>query len=137
VTSWGPDVLKIDKTSSVPIYAQLVDRIEAMVSAGVLASGDMLPSIRSVAEYLRIDYNTVARAYTELDRAGVIHTARGVGTRVTGHVDAHALERARQAKLTSTVEACVQELAALGYAWEEINKAIETALSGLQGKERS
>jgi GntR family transcriptional regulator len=128
VTDWGPDLFVIDKSSSVPIYAQIVDRVEALVMSGRIKAGDRLPSIRSVAEATRVDYNTVAKAYAELDRAGVIKTARGVGTHVTGALDAEALNSARESKLYDTLAAAIHELVGLGYSIDEIRDAFEAAL---------
>ncbi len=130
MSTWGPDLLVIDKESSVPIYVQIVDRVQALVTVGTLKPGDKLPSIRSVAQHLRVDYNTVAKAYTELDRAGTIKTARGVGTHVTGHMDEQAIQTARQAKLHTTLTATIEELLELGYAREEIIAAFEACLEG-------
>ncbi len=128
ITDWGPELFIIDKESSVPIYAQIVDRVEALVMSGKIKAGDRLPSIRSVAEATRVDYNTVAKAYAELDRAGVIKTARGVGTHVTGVLDEDALHDARQTKLHDTLAAAIRDLVGLGYTIDEIREAFEAAL---------
>ena len=128
ITDWGPELFIIDKASSVPIYAQIVDRVEALVMSGKIKAGDRLPSIRSVAEAMRVDYNTVAKAYAELDRAGVIKTARGVGTHVTGVLDEDALHSARQSKLFDTLAAAIRDLVGLGYTVDEIRDAFEAAL---------
>jgi GntR family transcriptional regulator len=129
VTDWGPDLFTLDRASSVPIYVQLAERISTLVTVGTLAVGDKLPSIRSVAEALRVDYNTVAKAYTELDRAGIIHTARGIGTHVTGETDEAALAEARRDNLHSTLQAVIGELVELGYTREEIESAFRDSLS--------
>jgi GntR family transcriptional regulator len=118
--SWGPDLFTVDKQSSVPIYVQIAERVQALVTVGTLRPGDRLPSIRAVSEHLRVDYNTVARAYTELDRAGLIKTARGVGTHVTDHVDEDAIHTARQAKLHSMLSTTIRALRELGYTRDEI-----------------
>ncbi len=128
ITDWGPELFIIDKDSSVPIYAQIVDRVEALVMSGKIKAGDRLPSIRSVAEATRVDYNTVAKAYAELDRAGVIKTARGVGTHVTGVLDDETLHSARQNKLHDTLAAAIHDLIGLGYTLDEIREAFEAAL---------
>jgi len=129
VTEWGPDLFVLDKASSVPIYVQLAERVRTLITVGTLVAGDKLPSIRSVAEALRVDYNTVARAYTELDRDGIIRTARGIGTHVTGEVDEAALAESRRENLHSTIETVVGELVNLGYTPEEIQSAFHDTLS--------
>lgn len=74
----------VDPASAVPIYHQLVDQVRAAIAGGILAEGDQLPSVRDVAVDATVNPNTVAKAYTELERAGVIATLRGRGTFVAG-----------------------------------------------------
>jgi GntR family transcriptional regulator len=65
--------------SGKPVYLQVVDQVKAAVASGAAQAGDTLPSIRPLAEELRVNRNTVAKAYTELERQGVIDTAAGRG----------------------------------------------------------
>jgi DNA-binding transcriptional regulator YhcF (GntR family) len=69
--------------SGVPIYVQLREQILALIGRGVLKPGTQLPTMRQVAVTLKIDLNTVQRAYAELERDGVLAKQRGVGTFVT------------------------------------------------------
>ena len=69
--------------NGVPIYVQLREQILALIGRGVLKSGAQVPTMRQVAVALRIDLNTVQRAYAELERDGVLSKQRGVGTFVT------------------------------------------------------
>ena len=126
--NWGPELFQLDKESSVPIYVQIVDRVQALVTVGTLKPGDKLPSIRSVAQHLRVDYNTVAKAYTELDRANMINTARGVGTHVTGVGSEETVREARQANLYNTLAATLSDLLELGYTQDEIVMTFEACL---------
>lgn len=71
--------LQINFKSGKPVYLQLVDQIKAAVASGALRPGDSLPSIRPLAEDLRVNRNTVAKAYTELESQGVIETLAGKG----------------------------------------------------------
>jgi GntR family transcriptional regulator len=75
--------LNVAPTSGVPIYRQLMDQIRAQVAGGRLASGEFLPSVRQVAEDLAINPMTVSKAYSLLERDGVIENVRGQGMRVT------------------------------------------------------
>lgn len=68
------------QNNGVPIYVQLRDQIAAAVGRGELAQGERLPTMREVAVALRIDLNTVQRAYVELEREGILTLARGRGT---------------------------------------------------------
>ena len=72
--------LELDFRSGIPIYLQVVERIKEMIANGRLRSGDQLPTVRSLAQDLRINFNTVARAYRILDEIGVISTQQGRGT---------------------------------------------------------
>jgi len=72
-------VFQIDFKSGKPVYLQLVDQIRYAAASGVLRPGDPLPSIRPLAEELRVNRNTIAKAYTELENAGVIETVPGKG----------------------------------------------------------
>jgi GntR family transcriptional regulator len=72
--------LEIDFRSGIPIYLQVVERIKERLAGGQLKSGDQLPTVRSLALELRVNFNTIARAYRILDEAGVISTQQGRGT---------------------------------------------------------
>src|SRR3954451_3692798 len=72
-------LIQIDFKSGMPVYLQVVDQIKAAAASGALRSGESLPSIRPLAEQLRINRNTVAKAYAELEGQGVIETIAGKG----------------------------------------------------------
>ena len=69
--------LQLNFKSGKPVYLQIVDQVRAAVAAGSIRAGEPLPSIRPLAEELRVNRNTVAKAYTELESQGVIETAAG------------------------------------------------------------
>ena len=71
--------LQINFKSGMPVYLQIVDQVKAAAASGVLQPGEALPSIRPVAEELRVNRNTVAKAYSELESQGVIETLPGKG----------------------------------------------------------
>jgi GntR family transcriptional regulator len=72
-------LLQIDFKSGKPVYLQLVDQIRYAAASGVLRPGEPLPGIRPLAEELRVNRNTIAKAYTELESQGVIETIAGKG----------------------------------------------------------
>ncbi len=117
--------LKIDPDSSVPIYVQIEDSIHSFIAAGQLQPGEQLPTIRELAADIRVNLNTVARAYFELDREGVISTQRGKGTFVSGVLDKDQIERKRQRLLHSIIETALEEARRLGYSPTEIKKAFQ------------
>jgi GntR family transcriptional regulator len=76
-------LLQINFKSGMPVYLQLVDQVKAAVASGGLRPDEALPSIRALAEELRVNRNTVAKAYAELENQGVIDTAAGKGCFIT------------------------------------------------------
>src|SRR5262252_6533713 len=72
-------IFHVNFKSRKPVYLQLVDQVRAAAAAGALRPGESLPSIRPVAEQLRVNRNTVAKAYAELEGLGVIETLPGKG----------------------------------------------------------
>ena len=72
-------IFQVNFKSSKPVYLQLVDQVKVAAACGNLRPGDLLPSIRPLAEELRLNRNTVAKAYAELENQGVIETAPGKG----------------------------------------------------------
>src|SRR5947209_10960804 len=72
-------LLQVNFKSGKPVYLQVVDQIKAAAASGALQTGEPLPSIRPLAEELRVNRNTIAKAYTELESQGVIETIPGKG----------------------------------------------------------
>src|SRR5947208_14745636 len=92
-------VLSIDPHDVTPIYAQIEHGLRAAIATGRLKPGDQLPTVRQLAVDLRVNANTVARVYADLERAGVLETRRGVGSFIsaTGPAEARpAQERSRR-----------------------------------------
>lgn len=121
-------VVDIDLESGVPIYMQLVERIKMMVARGQLQPGQQLPTMRQLAADLRINYNTVGRAYTILDQEGVISTQQGRGTFIASRLSEEQLQQLRLDKLRSLLGHVVQEAAVLGYSPKEIEAIVQEAL---------
>ena len=120
--------LHLEIDSKVPIYIQLEEQIRAMIAAGQLQPGDQLPTIRELATNLRVNYNTIARVYLDLDRDGIILTQRGRGTFVAGAPDEEQIARKRHEKLIAIVRSALDEARLLGYEPGEIAKVISTEL---------
>jgi GntR family transcriptional regulator len=76
-------VFELNYKSAKPVYLQVVDQVKAAVASGAARAGDALPSIRPLAEELRVNRNTIAKAYTELENQGVIETSAGRGCFIT------------------------------------------------------
>ena len=124
--------LHIDQESKVPIYIQVEEQIRSLIAAGRLRPDDQLPTIRQLAADLRVNYNTIARAYMDLDREGVISTRRGKGTFVAGVLDEEQMGRVRQEKLRGIINAALEEARSLGYSFTEVSQAIAEELARWQ-----
>ena len=89
-------MIPIRTNSDVPIYRQIVDGIQMAVASGRLQPGAEIPSVRAFAQELRLNPNTVARAYRDLEALGVIETRRGLGSVVASRARVPAREARRQ-----------------------------------------
>ena len=78
-------LIELNFKSGKPAYLQIVDQVKYAAASGALRRGDPLPSIRALAEKVRINRNTVAKAYTELEREGIIETVQGKGAFLSGN----------------------------------------------------
>jgi GntR family transcriptional regulator len=112
--------LAVDPKDPTPIYAQLDRAIRAAVATGRFAAGSQLPTVRQLAVDLRVNANTVARVYAELERAGVLETRRGVGTFVTGLQPRTTRSATSDPRLRALVTRFVGDAAALGYSVEDV-----------------
>ena len=124
--------LKVDLHSGVPIYTQIVDRVKHMIATSELKPGDQLPTVRQLAQDLRVNLNTVARAYTILNDAGIISTQQGRGTYVRDRPDERALSRMRADNLSSMIQRAVVEALSLGYKPAEIRASFDDAIRQLE-----
>jgi GntR family transcriptional regulator len=103
----------------VPIYLQIVIQVKYLVASGRLAPGEELPPIRTLAEQLRVNPNTVARAYRDLELAGVVAKRRTAGTYVSG-AGSPLARRERLKILTERIDALLAEARQLGVGTEEV-----------------
>ena len=117
--------IQLDFRSGQPIYLQIVEQIRQMVVSGELQPGDQLPTVRQLATDLRVNFNTVARAYRLLDEAGLISTQHGRGTYVWEAPSPETLQQLRWQGLEGLIKHCIQEALRLGYSSAEIQKAFE------------
>src|ERR1700744_6412018 len=112
-------VFSLDRESGIPVYRQLIDRVQAAVAAGALTTGDQLPTVRQVAVDLAINPNTVMRAYRELEIRGMLDTQQGTGTFIAAYKPhANGDERARQ--LNALIDEFITRAGAGGFNLEEL-----------------
>jgi GntR family transcriptional regulator len=124
--------LRVDLHSRVPIYAQIIERIKHGVATGELAPGEQLPTVRKLAHDLRVNFNTVARAYSLLNDAGILSTQQGRGTYVRARSNDRGLAQMRTEKLRTLVGQAVLESLSLGYQPTEIHAAFHETIQQLQ-----
>ena len=119
--------IRIATGSSQPIYRQIVNQVRIAVATGAVAPGDAIPSVRSLAEELVINRNTVAKAYAELTQAGVIESEPGRGMRISPqrHVFTKA-ERLR--RVEPVLQAFIEEAICLGLSPDEVRDAVNKRL---------
>jgi GntR family transcriptional regulator len=107
-----------------PIYEQIVDQAVAAVAEGNLPAGTLMPSVRELAETLLVNPNTVARAYQELERLGVVVSRRGVGMEITeGAPDACTTRRRDRA--WAALHAALVEAVAAGMRRAEMRRLLD------------
>jgi GntR family transcriptional regulator len=112
--------LSLDFRSKIPIYIQIVEQIRQQVAAGGLPPGQQLPTVRQLAAELRVNFNTVARAYRLLDEAGLISTQQGRGTYVVGTPPTSIGGVLRSETLNSLTRLYLTDAARLGLTPDEV-----------------
>jgi GntR family transcriptional regulator len=124
----SPDFIRLDSTDSSPIYVQIDRGIRAAVATGRLAKGAQLPTVRELAVALRVNANTVAKVYSELERLGVVETRRGVGTFVAEAPPAHPQERVSRQALRDFAARVLEDAAARGFSRDEFMAQLDAQL---------
>ncbi len=115
----------LDAHSGVPIYRQIQDQVRFGIASGRLRPGEQLPTVRALAVELAVNPNTVIKAYTELERQGVVTTEQGSGTFIA-RAPAPALDPAeREAKLASLCAEFLARAAQYGFAPAEVLLGIQ------------
>jgi GntR family transcriptional regulator len=125
--------LELDFRSGIPIYLQVVERIKEHLASGQLKPGDQLPTVRALASDLRVNFNTIARAYRIMDESGIISTQQGRGTyilevpapEVSGSIRMKALEALTQRYLADAER--------LGVAPKELLDTLNEQLVRMEG----
>lgn len=119
----------IDFKASQPIYVQIVEQIRQLIHNGELKPGDQLPTVRQLATDLRVNFNTVARAYRLLDEANLISTQQGRGTYIWEAPGEEPAQALRSNGLEASARAFVSQARSQGYTTEEIIAIIRVILA--------
>jgi GntR family transcriptional regulator len=110
----------VNPSDPTPLYAQLTRAIQFAVATGKLRIGEQLPTVRQLAVDLRINANTVAKVYSDLERTGMVETRRGVGTFVcASHFEAREI-RSRENHLQEFADRFIAEAGAQGFSLDDL-----------------
>ncbi len=129
-------VFQIDSASRLPIYRQLADQIRDGIARGRLVPGERLPSVRNLSRQLVVNPNTVARAYTELEREGVLNPRAGLGVFV-GQPKGELTKKARKQRLHEVLDRFLVEAVHLGFSSEEVLAIVADRVGRFQWSELS
>ncbi len=121
--------LEIDFRSGIPIYLQVVEQIKERIAGGSLALGAQLPTVRSLALELRVNFNTIARAYRILDEVGIISTQQGRGTYVMEISPPEVSEKIRQKALVALTQRYLADADRLGASPEELDLILKAKVA--------
>jgi GntR family transcriptional regulator len=127
--------IHISTHDGVPVYLQIVNQVKYLVAAGRLASGEELPSVRALAEQLVVNPNTVARAYLELERAGVVVKRHGSGTYVSEEGSPLA-RKERMRLLTQRADALVAEARHMDVPLDEVVALLKDRYKNLNSAQK-
>jgi GntR family transcriptional regulator len=116
----------LDSRDATPLYAQLERALRAAIAAGRLRVGDQLPTVRQLAVDLRINANTVARVYADLERNGVLETRRGVGSFVRASAADARPRHEHERRLRAFVTRVLADAAAAGFTPKELVAEIQS-----------
>jgi GntR family transcriptional regulator len=116
---------KLDPKSGVPVYRQIQDLIRYGIASCLLNPGEQLPTVRALAVELSVNPNTVIKAYSELEREGVLTTEQGSGTFVAPQPPATVSEENRQAKLESLCLEFLGQAARYGFSSDDVVRAVQ------------
>jgi GntR family transcriptional regulator len=128
--------IQLDFRSGIPIYTQIVEQVKQQVVGGELKPGHQLPTVRALALELRVNFNTVARAYRLLDEAGIISTQQGRGTYILDVPPPEHTDKLRQQALEALTRDYLSEAYHLGCSPDEISKALNKQLEERNDTER-
>ena len=129
--------IRLSFRSHVPIYTQIMEQIEELVTGGILEVGDQLPTVRALAQELRVNFNTVARSYRLLDDAGIISTQQGRGTFILEAKASEKPDEEREKALQSLSLRYLQDALHLGYPPDEIMEALEKQITDWRQSEEN
>jgi GntR family transcriptional regulator len=122
---------RIDAAARQPIYRQIVEQVREAVARGRVAPEERLPSVRELSRMLVVNPNTVARAYSELERDGILNTRQGLGVFVAAP-KIELTKKARKERLLEILDRLLTEAVCLGFTADEVAAAVDERLKRFQ-----
>lgn len=124
-------MIRLDYRDARPIYEQVRDGLRSLMVTGVLAAGEKLPSVRSLATELAINPNTIQRAYSQLEKTGVIYSVKGKGNFVAA--DPKRLREEKMEQILQEMEKLLRQALALGVGRERMENWLHSLLEKEEG----
>ena len=124
-----PAFFQVDPHGGAPLYLQLTEQIKRAIAVGALAPGERLPTVKGLALDLKLNANTVARVYRELEREGVIATAPGRGSFVSQNGALNDARRVATDVATRGVDEAVRQARALGITHTEVRSIADASVA--------
>lgn len=118
---------KVNFESNLPIYIQIMNLIKTKIVSGELGRGDKLPSVRELSKELKVNPNTIQRAYQELERDEFVYTQRGMGTFVTENTE--TIQNVKRSMATGLIDQFFSEMKNLGFTTDEIKEMVSQWLA--------
>ena len=129
-------IAQIDFQSGVPVYLQIVRQVKAAAATGLIRPGDPLPSVRALAEDLRINRNTVARAYAELESESVIETRQGSGCFLKDGGASPLRKSVRSGRLAEALDVVIVQAHHLQISDAELRELLVERLEAFRQRQR-
>lgn len=119
--------MDLEFDDKMPIYLQIMDHIKMDIATEKLKVNDKLPSVREMATILKVNPNTLQRAYQELERLGIVYTQRGMGTFVGERK--HMIDDLKQEMAKEVIDSFILRMKRLGFSEEEIIASISKKIT--------
>jgi GntR family transcriptional regulator len=126
-------IFRLDSSSGVPFYRQIIDQVLLAVADGRLKAGTQLPTVRQLAVDLSVNLNTVAKAYREMEIRGIVQTQQGTGTFIAARAGAKSREKKKA--LHDLVDRVIANGEALGIPIEDLVEALVERAEEARGRE--
>ena len=130
-------IAHVNFKSGVPVYMQIVQQVKVAAASGTLRGGDALPSVRALAEELRINRNTAARAYSELEAEGIIETRQGAGSYLKSNGASPLRKTVRSERLAAELDAVIVQAHHLQITDDELKLLLDERLTAFRDRQEA